>query len=94
MSTLSSERYVQGSHLLNFVVYTSTTGSGEDEVLQHKYHGVEMSHITRHPDGSVNFRIERDGSWMIQFMSNNLAGFTPPPSPRLSKFLLVVKDRL
>jgi len=94
VSTISSERYAQGSHLLNFVVYTSTTGTGEDEVLQHNYHGVEMSHITRHPDGSVNFRIERDGNWMIQFMSNNLAGFTPQPSPRLSKFLLVVKDRL
>ena len=94
MSTISSERYAQGSHLLNFVVYTSTTGPGEDEVLQHKYHGVEMSHITRHPDGSVNFRVERDGNWMTQFMSNNLAGFTPRPSPRLSGFLLVVKDRL
>ena len=94
MSTISSERYAQGSHLLHFVVYTSTTGSGEDEVLQHKYHGVEMSHITLHPDGSVNFRVERDGNWMIQFMSNNLAGFTPQPSPRLNGFLLVVKDRL
>ena len=94
MSTISSERYAQGSHLLNFVVYTSTTGPGEDEVLQHKYHGVEMSHVTRHPDGSVNFRVERDGNWMIQFMSNNLAGFTPRPLPRLSEFLLVVKDRL
>ena len=75
MSMISSERYSQGPHLLNFVVYTSTTGSGDDEVLQHKYHGVEMSHVTRHPDGTVNFRTERDGNWLRQFVNNNLAGF-------------------
>lgn len=77
------------------MVYTSTTGSEEDEVLQHKDHGVEMSHITRHPDGSVNFSVERDGNWMTQFMSNNLAGFYFAAfAACLSGFLLVVKDRL
>ena len=94
MSVLLNESYVLGPHVLNFVIYTSTTGPGEDEVLQHKYHGVEMSHATRHPDGTVSFRVERDGNWMVQFVGSNLAVFAPPPSPRLSGFLRIVKTSL
>jgi hypothetical protein len=54
------EQYKKGNDVINFVVYNSTTGAGDDEVLQHKVFGTtETAHITLHPDGSINFRIKR-----------------------------------
>ena len=29
------EQYKKGNEVINFVVYNSTTGAGDDEVLQH-----------------------------------------------------------
>ena len=94
MSSISRENYLLGPHVLNFVIYTSTTAPGEDDVPQHKYHGAEMSHITLHPDGSVNFRVERDRNWMVQFLTADLSGFSPVPSARLRNFIQTVKYRI
>ncbi len=82
------EQYKRGHDVLNFVVYDSKTGPGEDEVLQHKIMGVtETAHITLHPDGTVNFRIKRSKIALESAVRTRLNGFTPQPSARLSAFL-------
>ena len=46
------EQYKKGNEVINYVVYKSKTGAGNDEVLQHKIMGTtETAHITLHPDG-------------------------------------------
>ena len=90
------ESYGKDLDLLNFVVYRSTSVPGEDEVLQHKTHGVEMAHITLHPDGTVNLRERMPGSGrrLKGFVSSGLLGFTPRPSKRLETFLRRVRAKL
>ena len=54
----TEEQYIKDHDVINFVIYDSTTGVGEDEVPQHKIMGTtETAHITLHPDGTVNFRV-------------------------------------
>jgi hypothetical protein len=88
------EQYTSGDDVLNFVVYQSTTGPGEDEVLQHKLAGVEFAHITLHPDGSVNVREKRNKAFLVLFVKTELHGFTPAPSSRLKAFLARVTPKL
>lgn len=89
------EQYNKGQDVINFVVYTSTTGVGEDEVLQHKLLGmVETAHITLHPNGTVNFRVKRDKSYLENAVRSNLHGYTPPLSQRLKQFLVKIRPHL
>lgn len=89
------EQYKKGSDVINYVVYTSTTGAGDDEVLQHKIMGTtETAHITLHPDGSVNFRIKRTKTTLELAVRNNLSGFSPPPSARVKQFLIKVRSKI
>ena len=39
---------------INHVTYERTDGKGEDEVEQTKINGVEVGHITKHPDGTIH----------------------------------------
>ncbi len=90
------EQYERGADTLNFVVYRSTAFPGEDEVLQHKRGGVELAHITLHPDSTVNFHETRPGlgRHLRQFVSSGLAGFSPAPSRRLVRFLGRIRPKL
>ena len=45
------EKYINGNDVIYFIVYKRTTGTGIDEVLQHKLFGsTETAHITLHPE--------------------------------------------
>jgi hypothetical protein len=88
------ETYRQLQDIINFVVYRRTDGAGEDEVLQHKLHGLsETAHITLHPNGQVNLRIERTKEYLVKAVRNDLAGYLPSPSLRLRQFIAKVKAR-
>jgi hypothetical protein len=78
---LIEEQYKKGADVINYVVYKSTTGAGNDEVLQHKLLGTnETPHVTLHPDGSVNFRIKRAKTFLENAIWTNLSGYSPAPS--------------
>lgn len=95
MSAPYKEEYRKGNDLINYVVYDSTTVAGQDEVLQYKLLGkIEMAHITLHPDGTVNFRVERGRELLETAVRNNLAGFTPEISDRVKQFLNKVKPKI
>lgn len=82
------EQYKKNSDVINYVVYRSTTGHGNDEILQHKLLGTtETSHITLHPDGMVNFRIKRSKNEFEQAVRNGMAGYSPTPSESVKKFI-------
>lgn len=89
------EQYKKGSDVINYVVYSSTTGTGDDEVLQHKAMGTtETAHITLHPDGSINFRIKR-GKTALEFaVRNGLSGYSPTPSEKVKQFLTKVRYKI
>lgn len=75
-------------------VLNYTNYSGNDEVLQHKKHGLEMAHITLHPDG-VYVRTKRGPAFATElkkFVKSNLAGFSPTPSINLKNFIRKVKN--
>ncbi|MCB1935759.1 MAG: hypothetical protein KDF59_07440 [Nitrosomonas sp.] len=89
------EQYKKGSDVINFVVYNSTTGAGEDEVLQHKLLGTtETAHVTLHPDGSVNFRIKRSKTALENAIRTSLNGYTPVLSIRLKQFITKVSSKI
>lgn len=89
------EQYRKGKDVINFVVYSSTTATGHDEVLQHKLLGTtETAHITLHPDGSVNFRIKRSRAALEMAVSNGMVGYSPQPSERLKRFLAKVRGKV
>jgi len=89
------EQYSKGNDVINFVVYNSTTGAGEDEVLQHKILGTtETAHITLHPDGTVNFRIKRSKAALEIAVRSNLSGYTPNISTRVKNFLVKVRANI
>jgi hypothetical protein len=89
------EQYKRAADVINFVAYNSTTGAGEDEVLQHKIMGTtETAHITLHPDGTVNFRVARTRAALQLAVHNNLLGYTPAPSARLKQFLSRVRTKI
>lgn len=92
---LKEEQYTKGTDVINYVVYKSTTGAGNDAVLQHKMLGTtETSHITLHPDGSVNFRIKRSKTQLETAIKNNLLGYTPTPSQEVKQFILKVSSKI
>lgn len=93
---LTEEKYTKGTDVINYVVYKSTTGVGNDEVLQHKLFGTtETAHITLHPDGSVHFPVERIGKTHLEMaIKNNLAGFTPSPSQAVKQFISKVRGKI
>lgn len=63
---------------LTFFTYRSTTGVGQDHVLQHKLLGTtETAHITLHSDGKVNLSVKRTATFLAAAIKSNLAGFTP-----------------
>ncbi|HEY8925819.1 MAG TPA: hypothetical protein VIU64_15635 [Polyangia bacterium] len=78
----------------NFVVYVRPDGLGEDEVLQHKLHGVELAHITLHPGGVVNVRATRDAQPLRTAVLAGMAGCAPAPSARLQAFFVKVRPKL
>ena len=89
------EQYKKGNDVINYVVYRSTTGNGNDEVLQHKVMGTtETSHITLHPDGTVNFRVKRSKTVLEQAVRNGLAGYPPSPSDNVKKFISKVRPNI
>ena len=89
------ESYRKGNDVINYVVYQSKTAPGKDEVLQHKLMGItETSHITLHPDGTVNFRIKRSKLALENAIRNNLIGYAPAPSDRVKQFIRKVKAKI
>lgn len=89
------EQYKKGSDVINYVVYRSTTGAGDDEVLQHKVMSTaETAHITLHPDGSINFRIKRSKAALELAVRNGLSGYSPGPSARVKQFLTKVRTKI
>lgn len=88
------EKYKKGNDVINFVIYKSTTGAGDDEVLQHKIHSQETAHITLHPDGSVNFRVKLSKEKLQLAVRNGLSGYSPPPSEALRQFLAKIRARI
>jgi len=77
--------------VLNYIAY-----SDADEVLQHKKHGVEMAHITLHPD-RAHIRTKRSKAHadaLIAFVKSDLSGFMPSPSQALRNFIRIVKPQL
>ena len=95
---IKEEKYKskKGQDVINYVVYTSTTGAGNDEVLQHKLLGTtETAHVTLHPDGTVNFRVERPGfDHLRQAIQNALSDFEPNISQSVSVFLSKVRSKI
>jgi len=91
----TEEQYKKGNDVINYVVYRSTTGQGNDEVLQHKILGTtETSHITLHPDGTINFRIKRNKTALEQAVRSDLSGYSPSPSQNVKNFLLKVRSKI
>jgi len=89
------EQYKKGSDVINFVVYRSTTGVGDDQVLQHKLMGtIETAHITLHPDGTVNFRIKRSRAELEIAVRNGLSDYSPAPSEKVKQFLIKVRSKI
>ena len=89
------EQYKKGNDVINYVVYKSTTGVGNDEVLQHKMLGTtETAHITLHPDGTINFRIKRTKIYLENAIKNNLTGFKPELSQNVKQFLSKVRSKI
>jgi hypothetical protein len=89
------ERYTNGSDTINYVVYRSKTGGGNDEVLQHKLLGMtETAHITLHPDGTVNFRIARARSYLEIAVATNMLGYRPEISAAVRDFIVKVRGKL
>ena len=89
------EQYKKGSDTINYVVYQSTTGAGNDEVLQHKLLGTtETAHITLHPDGTANFRVKRTKKYLDDAIKTGLAGYVPGPSRNVKDFLEKVRGKL
>jgi hypothetical protein len=92
---LKEEKYTKGTDVINYVVYKSTTGAGNDEVLQHKLLGTtETAHITLHPDGSVNFRIKRSKTQLEMAIKNNLLGYNPTTSQEVNNFIMKVRSKI
>jgi hypothetical protein len=89
------EQYKKGNDVINHVVYKSSTGAGNDEVLQHKMLGTtETAHDTLHPDGSINFRIKRTKTYLESAIKNNLTGYKPDPSQNVRHFLSKVLGKI
>ncbi len=89
------EQYKRGKDIINYVVYRSKTGAGNDEVLQHKIMGTtETAHVTLHPDGTVNFRIKRCKKYLEDAIKSNLMGFVPAPSFRVKQFLSKIRNKI
>lgn len=89
------ERYEKGSDVIYYVVYRSATGAGNDEVLQHKIMGTtEAAHITLHPDGTINFRIKRDKTFLENSVRNNMHGFSPAISDHVKQFIAQVRSKI
>lgn len=89
------EKYSNGVDTIHYVVYRRTTGSGFDEVLQHKAQGIaETAHITLHPDGVVNFRVKRSKRMLEEAVVNDLKSYRPSPSVNLRKFLLKIREKI
>ena len=92
---INEEQYEKGNDVINYVVYKSTTGVGNDEVLQHKLMGTtETAHITLHPDGTVNFRVKRTKIHLENAIKNNLLGFKPQPSQNVKQFISKVRGKI
>lgn len=79
--------------VLNFVSYRRTGEDGVDFVLQHKIHGVEMGHITLHPDGAIHVK-GRNTTYVTRAINNGFAGFRPQVSVGLKDFANIVKGSL
>lgn len=89
------EKYTKGNEEINYVVYPSKSGLGDDEVLQHKLFGsTETAHITIHPDGTINFREKRTKSYLQMAVRSKLAGYYPALSQRVRNFLMRVENKL
>lgn len=89
------EQYKKGDDVINYVVYKSKTGAGNDEVLQHKIMGTtETAHITLHPDGNVNFRIKRIKIYLENAIKTNLIGFKPDLSQNVKQFISKVRNKI
>lgn len=92
---LTEEQYTHVNDVINYVVYKSKTGPGNDEVLQHKLFGTtETAHVTLHPDGTVNLRIKRTDGYLRMAIQTNLIGFEPELSQDVKRFLSKVYNKI
>ena len=92
---LKEEKYTKGTEEINYVVYESNSGLGNDEVLQHKLFGTtETAHITIHPDGSINFREKRTRTYLELAVRNKMAGYNPTLSRDVIEFLVKVQNKI
>ena len=89
------EQYIKGNDVINYVVYKSKAGAGNDEVLQHKINGTtESAHITLHPDGAINFRIKRTETYLKKAVKNKLLGYSPRISKNVKQLLSIVRSKI
>ncbi len=89
------EQYKKGNDVINYVVYESKTGAGNDEVLQHKTMGTtETAHVTLHPDGTVNFRVKRTEVYLEDAIKSDLSGFKPDISENVKQFIFKVRNKI
>jgi len=89
------EQYKRGDDVINYVVYPSKTGPGNDEVLQHKISGLtESAHITLHPDGTVNFRVKRIKLPLENAVRTGMQGYAPSLSDGVKKFLSKIRGKI
>ena len=59
------EKYTKGKDVVNYVIYASKSGLGNDEVMQHKLGGTtETADVTLHPDGTVNLRVTHTDAYI------------------------------
>lgn len=92
---IGEEQYKKGTDIINFVVYKSKTGPGNDQVLQHKLLGTtETAHVTLHPDGTVNIRTKRTTRYVVDAIRTNMVGYKPGASAALKQFLMKVRHQM
>ena len=91
---LTREKYEKGTEVIFYVVYESTTLSGNDEVLQHKIMGTETAHITLHANGTVNFTAEKSKIALTAAVKDGLKGFTPSASQKVKQFISKVRGKI
>ena len=93
--SIKKEQYKKGNDVINYVVYKSTTGVGNDEVLQHKLLGkAETSHITLHHNGTVNFRVKRNKEYLENAVRRNLTGYSPSLSHSVKSFISKIRGKI
>jgi hypothetical protein len=91
---IAKEQYINGNSVIDYLVYPSSVAVGNDEVMQHRVAGAEVSQLTLHPNGIVNFRIVRSKSYLENAVKNDLMGYTPEISEQVKQFITRVRPKI